>query len=240
MPYPLPQQRPTALLGVQFVLRCIAVLASLIGVGIAVFVAIKIHKTWGFVFISVSKYINCGSPQATSPFHRPTIPRRRNYRETCTNTRQTLLAFFLDTAEVAALASRRTAKFSLHRVHPFLLIGLDVVTIGLLVWSFFMLIFDKWGKSQAISTVSYTADPFNGIEIWLAVTIGWVFFFCSLKLVTDRYSACHAILLIFDFVDCCSRRSTINKRSANEISLPRSPTNRSYRGGGGVGDVEWG
>jgi hypothetical protein len=52
------------------------------------------------------------------------------------------------------------------------LVGLDILTIALLIWSFFMLIFDKWGKSHAISTVAYAADPFNGIEMWLAVTIG--------------------------------------------------------------------
>jgi hypothetical protein len=52
------------------------------------------------------------------------------------------------------------------------LVGLDIITIGLLILSFFMLIFDKWGKSQAVSTVAYTADPFNGIEMWLAITIG--------------------------------------------------------------------
>jgi hypothetical protein len=92
--------------------------------------------------------------------------------ETDSNLLQTLLPFFLDTAEVAALISRRTLKFSLHRVNPFVLIGLDAIAIGLLVWSFFMLIFDKWGKTQAVSTVGYTADPFNGIEMWLAVTIG--------------------------------------------------------------------
>jgi len=50
-----PEPRPTALLGIQFVLRCISILASLVGIAIAAFVAIKIHKTWGFVFISVSK-----------------------------------------------------------------------------------------------------------------------------------------------------------------------------------------
>jgi hypothetical protein len=50
-----PQIRPTALLGFQFVLRCIGLLASLIGIAIAAFVATKIHKTWAFVFISVSK-----------------------------------------------------------------------------------------------------------------------------------------------------------------------------------------
>jgi nicotinamide riboside transporter PnuC len=49
------QLRPTALFGVQFVLRTIGLIASLIGIAIAGFVAIKIHKTWGFVFISVSK-----------------------------------------------------------------------------------------------------------------------------------------------------------------------------------------
>lgn len=49
------QQRPTALFGVQFVLRTIGAIASLIGIAIAGFVALKIHKTWGFVFISVSK-----------------------------------------------------------------------------------------------------------------------------------------------------------------------------------------
>jgi hypothetical protein len=47
--------RPTALLGIQFALRCIGIIASLIGVAIAAFVAIKIHKIWAFVFISVSK-----------------------------------------------------------------------------------------------------------------------------------------------------------------------------------------
>ena len=51
----LHEQRPTALFGVQFVLRTIGVIASLIGIAIAGFVVIKIHKTWGFVFISVSK-----------------------------------------------------------------------------------------------------------------------------------------------------------------------------------------
>ncbi len=92
--------------------------------------------------------------------------------ETDSNISQTLLPFFLNTAEVAALISRRTQKFSLHRVNPFVLMGLDAITIGLLVWSFFMLIFDKWGKTQAMSTVGYTADPYNGIEMWLAVTLG--------------------------------------------------------------------
>jgi hypothetical protein len=87
------------------------------------------------------------------------------------NLLQTLLPFFLDTAEVAALISRHTLKFSIHRVNPFVLIGLDAIAIGLLVWSFFMLIFDKWGKTQIVSTIDYTADPFNGIEIWLAVTL---------------------------------------------------------------------
>lgn len=92
--------------------------------------------------------------------------------ETTSNLLQTLVPFFLDTVEFAALVSRRTHKFSLHRVNPFVLIALDFISIGLLIWSFFMLIFDKWGKTQAISTVSYTADPYNGIEMWLAVTIG--------------------------------------------------------------------
>jgi hypothetical protein len=49
------QQRPTALFGVQFVLRTVGAIASLIGIAIAGFVVIKIHKTWGFVFIAVSK-----------------------------------------------------------------------------------------------------------------------------------------------------------------------------------------
>jgi hypothetical protein len=84
---------------------------------------------------------------------------------------QTLLPFFLDTAEVAALTSRLTLKFSIHRVNPFVLIGLDAIAIGLLIWSFFMLIFDKWGRTQTVSTLDYTADPFNGIEIWLAATL---------------------------------------------------------------------
>jgi len=51
------------------------------------------------------------------------------------------------------------------------LIGLDAIAIGLLVWSFFMLIFDKWGRTQTVSNLDYTADPFNGIEIWLAATL---------------------------------------------------------------------
>lgn len=137
----------------------------------------------------------------------------------------TLLPFFLDTAEVAALISRHTLKFSIHRVNPFVLIGLDAIAIGLLVWSFFMLIFDKWGKTQIVSTIDYTADPFNGIEIWLAVTL----------------ALSHAILFVFDLVDCCSWRSApSSKRSAEEISLPRrGRSNRSYRDGR-VGDVEWG
>lgn len=87
------------------------------------------------------------------------------------NLLQTLLPFFLDTAEVAALTSRHTLKFSIHRVNPFVLIGLDAIAIGLLVWSFFMLIFDKWGRTQTVSNLDYTADPFNGIEIWLAATL---------------------------------------------------------------------
>jgi hypothetical protein len=110
-------------------------------------------------------------PLKRTPFAAPQLCNVVNSQARDSNLSQTLLPFFLDTAEVAALISRRTAKFSLHRVHPFVLIGLDVVTIGLLVWSFFMLIFDKWGKTQAVSTVGYTADPFNGIEMWLAVTI---------------------------------------------------------------------
>ena len=107
------------------------------------------------------------------PLYCPTMLRHRQLpSETYSNLSQTLLPFFLDTAEVAALISRRTLKFSLHRVNPFVLIALDAITIGLLVWSFFMLIFDKWGKTQAMSTVGYPADPFNGIEMWLAVTLG--------------------------------------------------------------------
>jgi hypothetical protein len=49
---------------------------------------------------------------------------------------------------------------------------LDALVIGLLIWGFFSLIFDKWGGTQAISNVSYAADRFNGIEMWLTVTIG--------------------------------------------------------------------
>lgn len=178
--------------------------------------------------------------QAKPPFRCPTIPRRRNYYETSSNPRQTLLPFFLDTAEVAALASRRTLKFSFHCVNPFVLIGLDILTIGLLIWSFSSLIFDKWGKSHAVSTGSYTADPFNGIEMWLAVTIGWVSLLSSLRIDADSGSACHIILLVFDFVDCCSRRATGSSKRPIEISLPRLiPSNRGY-GGGRVGDVEWG
>ena len=103
-----------------------------------------------------------------------------------------------------------------------------------------MLIFDKWGKNQAASTVAYTADPFNGIEMWLAITIGWVLLLSCLRLDADSGSACHIILLVFDFVDCCSRRTAGSRKRPIEISLPiRVPSNRSC-GGGGVGDVEWG
>lgn len=50
-----PEPELTALLGIQFVLRCIGILTSLNGFAIAAFVAIKIHKIWAFVFISVGK-----------------------------------------------------------------------------------------------------------------------------------------------------------------------------------------
>ena len=168
-----PQPRPTALPRVQFVLRTIGIIASLAGIAIAGFVVIKIHKTWGFVFASVSKQGNCGSPQANSPFRCPRCCDIVSHRasKTDSNLLQTLLSFFLDTAEVAALTSRHTLKFSIHRVNPFVLIGLDAIAIGLLVWSFFMLIFDKWGRTQIVSNLDYTADPFNGIEIWLAATL---------------------------------------------------------------------
>jgi hypothetical protein len=120
------------------------------------------------------------------------------------------------------------------------LIGLDILTIGLLIWSFSSLIFDKWSKSHAVSTGSYTADPFNGIEMWLAVTIGWVSLLSSLRRDADSGSACHIILLVFDFVDCFSRRATGSSKRPIEISLPRLiPSNRGY-GSGRVGDVEWG
>jgi len=130
------QSRPTAIFWVQFILRSVGFIASLIAIAIASFVAVKIRKTWGFVFVS------------------------------------TVLTLLVDLAEITALISRRSLTLWFPRIQVFVLIGLDALAIGLLVWSFFSLIFDKWGKRQAVSTVGYTADPFNGIEMWLAVTIG--------------------------------------------------------------------
>jgi hypothetical protein len=169
-----PQLRPTALFWVQFVLRSIGFITSLTAIAIAVFVTVKIHKTWGFVFVSVCEQ-NCGSLLKRSLFaslNVTTFATGRPRYVPIANILQTLLTLFVDLAEVTALISCRSLKLWFPRVQVFVLIGLDAIAIGLLVWSFFSLIFDKWGRTQAVSTTGYTADPFNGIEMWLAVTIG--------------------------------------------------------------------
>ncbi len=88
----------------------------------------------------------------------------------------------------------------------FVLIELGAIAIGPLVWSIFSLMFGKWGRMQAMSNVNYTTDPHNGIEVWLAVTIGRVpSLFGSLD--AEMCSAGQVALLIFYLVDCCARRT---------------------------------
>jgi hypothetical protein len=128
------------------------------------------------ICICLRKLIKIVDPFSSDPLSLPpngtTLPNVPSIYVLLANNLQTVLTLFVDLAEVTALVSRRSLKLWFPRVQVFVLIGLDAIAIGLLVWSFFSLIFDKWGKTQAVSTIGYTADPFNGIEMWLAVTIG--------------------------------------------------------------------
>ena len=75
-----------------------------------------------------------------------------------------------------------------------------------------------------MSTEGYQADPWQGVEMWFAVTV----------------AVAHAALLVFDVVDCCARKKNTAKKEL-EIGHPmpvRRPTGDSGRGYE-VNDIDW-
>ncbi|KUJ08446.1 uncharacterized protein LY89DRAFT_330528 [Mollisia scopiformis] len=136
------------------------------------------------------------------------------------------VALFIDTAETIALASRYVGKLRdpVPRIHPVILIALDFCALCMLIWSFFALFLDAWGPHKNTSLKPYNASPFNIVETWFAVAIG----------------AIHAILLVFDCVDCCSIRESASPVYEYEPRpRPRPRQRATTRSRDDLFDMDW-
>jgi len=85
------------------------------------------------------------------------------------------------------------------------------------------------------------ASSFSIIEIWLAVTIGWVFL-CTVSSSsswkrTDLCRTIHGIFLVFDCLDFCTQRKA--SRTGPEAPSSTLPT-RQTRRGTEEADMDWG
>ncbi|KAE8449263.1 hypothetical protein EG329_008430 [Mollisiaceae sp. DMI_Dod_QoI] len=131
------------------------------------------------------------------------------------------VALTIDTAETTALASRyvRKLRYPILRIHPVVLIALDFAALCLFIWSFFVLFLDAWGSHKDDNSVPYNASPFNIVEIWFTVAMG----------------AIHAILMIFDCVDCCSIRQAAARPDFEYQSRERS----TIRSRDDLFDMDW-
>ncbi|KAF8864309.1 hypothetical protein BDZ45DRAFT_797411 [Acephala macrosclerotiorum] len=138
------------------------------------------------------------------------------------NTYQAFVSLIINTAEITALASRYIHKLRdpVPRIHPIILIALDFSTLCLLIWSFFALFLDAWGSHKIVTLNEYNASPFNIVETWFAVAVGIM----------------HALLIVFDFVDCCSVRYSARPEYENQ---PRERQRAQSRGRDDLFDMDW-
>lgn len=132
------------------------------------------------------------------------------------------VSLIINTAEITALASRYIHKLRdpVPRIHPIILIALDFSTLCLLIWSFFALFLDAWGSHKIVTLNEYNASPFNIVETWFAVAVGIM----------------HALLIVFDFVDCCSVRYSARPEYENQ---PRERQRAQSRGRDDLFDMDW-
>jgi len=133
------------------------------------------------------------------------------------------VSFAVNIAETIALASRYLGKAhdSVPRLHPVFLIALDFSTLCLLIWSFFALFLDAWGMHENKNSKPYTATIFDVVETWFAVAIG----------------AIHAVLIIFDCVDCCSIRQKVVKPKPGY--RPKQRKRATARSRDDLFDMDW-
>ncbi|PVH77797.1 hypothetical protein DL98DRAFT_261001 [Cadophora sp. DSE1049] len=106
-------------------------------------------------------------------------------------------------------------------MHPIILIIADFLVVGFLIWSFLALFLLIYTGRQKNPVYMYDAEPFVTVEIWLAAGIGFI----------------HALLFVFDCIDCCSARSP-NSR-VDELSYRRKRRGTS-RVGEDVFEMDWG
>ncbi|PVH79493.1 hypothetical protein DL98DRAFT_589362 [Cadophora sp. DSE1049] len=77
-----------------------------------------------------------------------------------------VLPIILDTCEVVAIADY---KRTIGRLHPGATIALEVVTMGLIIWAIFAIIFDDWGehRSDYIDTLRVSDNGIGGLLLRL-------------------------------------------------------------------------
>ncbi|KAH7413168.1 hypothetical protein BKA64DRAFT_703277 [Cadophora sp. MPI-SDFR-AT-0126] len=130
-------------------------------------------------------------------------------------------AIILDTSEGFALLRSRIPALKIPRLHPIILIVADFLVIALLIWSFLALLLTIYIGREKNTVYTMDVDPFVTAEIWLAGVIGFI----------------HALLFVFDCIDCCSVRSP-NSR-VEELGYRRKRRGTS-RVGENVIEMDWG
>ncbi|KAG4416467.1 hypothetical protein IFR04_010385 [Cadophora malorum] len=132
-----------------------------------------------------------------------------------------IFTIILNTSEILALLRSRLPALKIPRLHPIVLIIADFLAIGLLIWSFLALFLPIYIGRQDNPVPISDAELFITVEIWLTAGIGFI----------------HALLFVFDCIDCCSVRSP-NSR-VDELSHRRKRRGTS-RVGEDVIEMDWG
>ncbi|KAH6717869.1 hypothetical protein BKA61DRAFT_653369 [Leptodontidium sp. MPI-SDFR-AT-0119] len=108
------------------------------------------------------------------------------------------------------------------RLHPIALIVADLLVVSLSIWSFLVLFLEvRDVRRDGGGGGEGKGDGFGVVEMWIVVGIGFI----------------HALLFIFDCIDCCSAHSP-NSR-VDELSYRKNRRGTS-RVGEDVFEMDWG
>ncbi len=82
--------------------------------------------------------------------------------------KQALWTICLNSPEIFALY-----RHTLHapRFHPEILITLDLIAVGVMVLTFFLLVMDAWDFD---GPGAYVGDPWREIDMWTLLGVGYV------------------------------------------------------------------
>ncbi|KAL2066410.1 hypothetical protein VTL71DRAFT_2481 [Oculimacula yallundae] len=131
----------------------------------------------------------------------------------------------LSTFDILSLLSTHLPRsiqcVKIPRLHPIALTVADLLVVSLSTWNFVVLFLGIWEGGEGSVVILYDVETEKAVEMWIAVGVGFI----------------HALLFVFDCIDCCSARS-LNSR-VDEVSFRRKERGAS-RVGDDVFEMDWG